>query len=139
MRRGAALSAIVVGVVAGLAACSSKPSAVVQTTSSAPPTTTTSAAPTTTTLPPPTFSKSADEAAAALIKAWQAGDKVTAQRVALPAAVDALFARPAMVLQNRGCSQNQCVYKYGSGQTLVRLTATQSAPGYQITAAEYEG
>jgi hypothetical protein len=137
------IRAVVVAAVAGaagiwLGGCSSKSSTAVTTTTVAP-TTTTTAPPTTTTLPPPTYSRSVDEAAAALIKAWQAGDKVAAQTVAVPAAAEALFARPPATLQNRGCSQNECVYRYGPGTTILRLTATKTAPGYQISAAEYQG
>ena len=42
-------------------------------------------------------------AASALLDAWRAGDETAALAVAMPGAVDALFARPAESTEGRGC------------------------------------
>ena len=89
-------------------------------------TTTTTTAPTTSTLPR-TPAPSPSEAATTFVNAWRNGDRPAAAAVALPAAVDAVFAagEPGSV-QNRGCNQPPqppvlCVYKTDPGELQLRI------------------
>jgi hypothetical protein len=110
-------------------ACSSDPSAVVNRPSSAPTTTsttTTIATIATTTTVGLSPAGSPQEAVNTFVTAWHAGDRDTALTIALPAAVDAVFAAgdPGS-LQNRGCNHPVdgpvlCVYKTAVGELQVR-------------------
>src|SRR5581483_4288259 len=92
----------------------------------APPTT----APTTTptTVMPPAPASSPSRAASTFVGAWRAGDRDTALTVAVPAAVDAVFAagEPG-ALENRGCNEPPpgspvlCVYRSAVGEVQVRV------------------
>jgi hypothetical protein len=107
----------------------SKPSTL--SSSSAPTTTTTTTVPTTTAPPPPSEPQSSPQAAATeLMNAWRNGDRDAALSVALPSAVDELFAagEPGST-QNRGCQSEvqpnpQCVYRTSLGELQIR-TASQ--------------
>src|SRR5258708_25899747 len=70
---------------------------------------------------------SAPEAATTFVNAWRDGNRLAALTIALPAAVDAVFAagEPGS-LQNRGCNRPPadspvlCVYKTNVGELQVR-------------------
>jgi hypothetical protein len=66
-------------------------------------------------------------AARALIAAWKAGDRDAAAAIAVPAAVDALFATEPGSVQDRGCNEPPpdtpvlCVYRTGAGELQLRM------------------
>lgn len=107
--------------------CSSdnKPTAQSSPLSSAPQTTTATTVPATVPLSP---AASPTEAATSFVNAWREGNRLAALTIALPAAVDAVFAagEPGSP-QNRGCNHPPadtlvlCVYKTGVGELQVRL------------------
>jgi hypothetical protein len=93
-------------------------------------TTTTTAPTTTTTAVPPAPQPSGPEAATVFVDAWINGDLATAQAVAVPAAIDAVWATPPTSTQNRGCSEPppgapiRCVYRTDVGELIVQATDT---------------
>src|SRR5262245_39424892 len=112
-----------------LAACSndSSPTATAS-SSAATTTTTTTTAPTTTTTDPIVPAGSASEAAAAFVSAWRNGDQGAAAAIAVPAAVQAVFAAGAPGrVENRGCNTPPvpgpvlCVYRTAAGELQVRV------------------
>jgi hypothetical protein len=107
--------------------CSSDSTARSDGSSSSAPTTTTTA-PTTTTTVLMSPADSPQEAATAFVNAWHAGDRAAALAIAVPKAVDAVFAagEPG-ALQNRGCNRPPantpvlCVYKTDIGELQVQV------------------
>lgn len=138
------IASLVLGACAGgrhsPASTSAPPPARVTTTAALP---TTTAAPTTTEAPRLVPQASPPKAAAALIAAWTAGDRVAGAQAAEPAAVDALFAHPAVAVEQRGCNAPvsgtaDCAYGIGRKGLLV-LSAHSIAGGWTISTANYEG
>ena len=104
--------------------------------------TTTTEAPTTT-LPPQQPQASPQKAAAAFVAAWTAGDRDAALAVADPPAVDALFAHPAVAVEQRGCNAPlsgtaDCAYGIGRQGLLVVTTRSAGGGGWLVGAANYE-
>ena len=104
--------------------------------SAVPPSTVTAPAPSTST--PLTAFPSPAAAAAALIAAWQRGDRIDAGRVATPAAVDALFAHPFVPVEERGCQEpvggrSNCVFRVGAALLTVVLRDEQ---GWRVGGVE---
>lgn len=136
-------AAAVIGVVL-LVACSSDgesptvlgtPSSQSAVTSTSSTSTSTTIATTTTALPSAPAS-SPEEAASAFMSAWRAGDRDMALTVAVPAAVDSVFAagEPGSV-QNRGCNSPPsgpvlCVYRTTPGEVQVRVQPTADGAWY---------
>ena len=115
--------------VCALVACSSDSTPKASASSSSAATTTTSTA---TTAPPPTTNPivpadSAQNAVTAFVNAWRNGDQAAAAAIAVPAAVQAVFAagEPGRV-ENRGCNSPPvngpvlCVYRTAAGELQVR-------------------
>jgi hypothetical protein len=114
------------------------------------------AAPTTRLTTPPTTvwkatvpQASPDDAAAQLVQAWAAGNRVLANQVAAPAAVAALFAAPypgSYAAIPRGCSSGfpPIVCTYGppgggpSTSALFELSTTQTAQGWYVSSVRVE-
>ena len=124
------LAAPVVAVFA-FTACSNDSSTTASPSSSSEPptttTTTTTIAPTTTT-DPIVPAGTASEAARTFVNAWRGGDRAAASAIAVPAAVETVFAAgsPGRV-EDRGCNTPPvagpvlCVYRTGAGELQVRL------------------
>ena len=114
-------------------ACSSDDRAAPQSSASSAAPSTTSTSTSTTAPPPPTTvlpAEPADTPAAAAgraIAAWRAGDRDAALTIAVPAAVDTLFAAEPGSVQDRGCNQPPpdtpvlCVYRTGAGELQLRM------------------
>jgi hypothetical protein len=87
---------------------------------------------------------SPDQAAAALLGAWQHGDRATALRVASASAVATLFGRPAVSTEARGCQDpvgqmSDCAFGL-SGSTLLTLhTIAVVAGGWVVDSVTFEG
>jgi hypothetical protein len=119
-------AAMVVGAVA-LIGCSSDAAPRSDPSPSSAPTTTTTVATTAPTTVPLSPAGSPQEAATTFVNAWRNGDRDAALTVALPAAVDAVFAagEPGSP-QNRGCNHPPadtpvlCVYRTAVGELQVR-------------------
>ena len=118
-------AAVVVGALAFIACGSDAAPRSDAASSSAPPTTT---APTTTPETVPLSpAESAQVAATTFVNAWRDGNRLAALTIALPAAVDAVFAagEPGS-LENRGCNRPPmdspvyCVYRTTIGELQVR-------------------
>lgn len=82
-----------------------------------------------------TAAPSPEQASAALLAAWRAGDRAGASRLAPAPAVDALFARPPAATQARGCDQGgtqirYCVFRLGDN--LVRVGVASSNGGWVV-------
>jgi len=114
-----------------VAACSGGSGAATTTTTTT--TTSTTTTSTTTTTEPVTVplspAASAREAATRFVGAWSDGNRLAAQAIAVPAAVDAVFsAGDPGSLQNRGCNSPPadspvlCVYRTAVGELQVRAT-----------------
>jgi hypothetical protein len=106
----------------------------------APPASTSTAPSTSTTVALAPLS-SPDAAANALINAWRGGDRAGALRVALPAAVDAMFGHPVQPTNDRGCQDpiggsSTCAFMYGSG--LLTLQTTTVSGGWVVQSATFE-
>jgi hypothetical protein len=102
------------------------------------PTTTTTVPPSTTTTVPPQPQATPAAAAARLIDAWHAGDRVTGLAVASPTAVDVVFGIPPGTMQARGCNQSgvspsYCVYRTSAGELQLKLT--NDGPGWLVADA----
>lgn len=140
-------AAVVIGVLL-LIACSSdseSPTVAAPSSQSAAASTTTTSTTTTiattTTVIPPAPASSPEEAASTFMSAWRAGDRDTALTVAVPAAVDAVFAagEPGSV-QNRGCNSPPvgpvlCVYRTDPGEVQVRVQPTADGNGWYVDQA----
>lgn len=140
------LAAAAVIVLVALTGCSSGGS------SARPPTTaptvaatTTTAMPTTTVYQPSSPQKTQDAAAAHLVAAWKAGDRVSALTDATPAAVDSTFAQPypAGGVQFRSCSNavagpSFCDYRIFATGALLELSVSMTPGGWEISAAQFE-
>ncbi|MEY2422198.1 MAG: hypothetical protein QOI95_2265 [Acidimicrobiaceae bacterium] len=119
-------AALVVGAVVFIG-CSTDAAPRSNQSSSSAPTTTTTTAPTTTTTVPLSPAGSPQEAATTFVNAWRNADRDAALTIALPTAVDAVFAagEPGSP-QNRGCNHPPadtpvlCVYKTAVGELQVR-------------------
>jgi hypothetical protein len=112
-----------------LFACSndSSPSAASTSSGATTASTTTTTAPTTTS-DPIVPAGSAQDAAATFVSAWRNGDQAAASAIAVPAAVQAVFAAGAPGrVENRGCNTPPvdgpvlCVYRTGAGELQVRV------------------
>jgi hypothetical protein len=111
-----------------LAACSNDGSPTTETSSSSAPTTTTTTTAPTTTTDPIVPAGSASDAARAFVNAWRNGDQGAAAAIAVPAAVQAVFAagEPGRV-EDRGCNTPPvpgpvlCVYRTAAGELQVRV------------------
>lgn len=81
---------------------------------------------------------SPEEAAAALLAAWRAGDRDAAGQVASPGAVATLFALDPGPTQGRGCAEAQalreCAFRYGD--SLLRLNGAETDGGWIIEQVE---
>jgi hypothetical protein len=142
---GAVLAVVTALALAGCGGGGSKsagddPAAASTTTTTAAPATT--AAPTTTAAPAKTPQATPDQAAAAFVTAWTAGDRAGASAVADAAAVDALFAHPAVAVEQRGCNaplsgMADCAYGIGRKGLLV-VTTRGGDGGWTVSAASYE-
>jgi len=125
--RFAVRAVALVVVTTALACTSGRSSSAPTTTSTAASTTTTTTAPTTTTSAV-TPVGSPQEAATDFVTAWRNGDRAAAATIAVPSAVDAVFAAgdPGSI-QNRGCNSPPdgspvlCVYRTGPGELQVRV------------------
>jgi hypothetical protein len=136
------LPLVVMAVAVAACGSSSKGASSTTTASTAPAaSTTTSTLQATTTTIAMTPQGSPDAASNALIDAWHKGDRAAALRVALPAAVDAMFAQPVQATSDRGCQDPQggsssCAFGYGSG--LLSLQLTMVSGGWVVQAATFE-
>ena len=108
-------------------------------------TTTTSTVPPTTVYQPTAPQASQDLAAAHIVAAWRAGDRVAAAADASPAAVAAVFAHPfpAGGVQARGCSSavagpSSCIYRILANGNLLSLSAVPVSGGWIISDAQFE-
>lgn len=81
---------------------------------------------------------SAEEAAAALLAAWRAGDRAAAEQVASEQAVAAIFALEPGSTQGRGCAQAQalqeCAFRFGDG--ILRLNSAELNGGWVVEEVE---
>jgi hypothetical protein len=149
-RRPAAWIAGLAGA-AALAGCGSSHTAA-PTTTTAPvgtiqPTTTAAAAPPTTAATPPAPQPSPSDAADALIRGWQSGDRTYAASVATASAVATLFARAyqGQTVVSRGCSTGfapyTCSYgpEGGGSGSLYQLTVSQAPAGWYVSDVRVEG
>lgn len=99
--------------------------------------------PTTTTTEPPVAlipAASFEQAAAELLRTWQAGDRAAAGKIAQPQAVEVLFGNEPGPTQSRGCAPAQldhdCAYRYGD--RLLRLKVVQHGTGWIVEQAELD-
>jgi hypothetical protein len=99
--------------------------------------------PTTTTTEPPVAlvpAASFEHAAAELLRAWRAGDRAAAGKIAQPQAVEVLFGNEPGPTQSRGCALAQldhdCAYRYGD--RLLRLKVVQHGGGWIVEQAEVD-
>src|SRR5438874_6937633 len=120
----------VTAAVAVAAACSSGSGTATRTTTTT--TTSTTSTTTTTTTEPVTVplspAASAKDAATRFVNAWRDGNRLAAQSIAVPAAVDAVFsAGDPGSPQSRGCNSPPadspvlCVYKTAAGELQIRV------------------
>jgi hypothetical protein len=142
------LAVLAVSAAPGLAGCQSgsqtaAPTTVPTTVAAA--TTTTSTVPPTTVYHPSAPQPSQDQAAARLVAAWKAGDRVAALTDATPAAVDAVFAQPfpAGGVQARGCSEavagpSSCIYRIFATGGLLDLSEVAVSGGWLVSDARFE-
>ncbi|MGQ0678712.1 MAG: hypothetical protein ACT4OM_03480 [Actinomycetota bacterium] len=102
-------------------------------------TTVTVARATTTTTLPLMPEATFEQATASLFQAWRSGDRAAAAAVALPEAVDAMFAVPAGPVQSRGCDtaegEHDCAYRFGD--QLLRLQVAQVPGGWVVAMVEF--
>lgn len=124
----------------GSASKSASPTTTTPATTTAPATT---AAPTTTVPAKATVGfPSSDAAAAHLVDAWMAHDRVSAAQGADQAAVDGIFATPDASMFNRGCAlptglpEGGCIYRTPTG--LVQINTEQRPIGWVVVSAIYE-
>lgn len=108
------------------------PTTIATTTQPASPATTANTVPTGR-LPSPT------EAAGALFAAWRAQDRAAALKVAVPAAVDALFSVPPGPVQDRSCQTGtrtpiDCFYRYGDRG--ISLRAEREGAGWFVRSVQ---
>jgi hypothetical protein len=153
VRGRAALAGALASVGALACACSSTPAAAPTTTAATTPTTTAPPAtvtlPPTTTVPvPPSPQPSAQAAASALVSSWATGNRNRALTVAVPAAVNVLFAvpYPGSLAGSRGCTSAfpPIVCTYGppgggnSNDPIYQIYASQSPGGWYVSNAVIE-
>jgi hypothetical protein len=131
MRRRAVY--LMLGLLLVAPACSSDDGAAPSSSASSAAASTTTGSSSTTAPPPPTTvlpaqpADSPAEAARRTIAAWRAADREAALAIAVPAAVDALFAADPGSVEDRGCNQPPpdtpvlCVYRTGAGELQLRM------------------
>lgn len=138
--------------VALLAGCSGSPSSTATTTTSVPlgtigPSSASSTAPATVPAPPSAPQPSPSDAADALVRGWENGDRASAASVATAAAVATLFAHPyqGQTMVSRGCTTAfppvVCSYgpNGGGSGSLYQITLAQASGGWYVSTVSIEG